>query len=320
MGTLKESPSLADSLATETREGATQRDRFPERLDRYGKAKALANRMYDYIKNTVPDTSQNLKLASALFDCGNYLVFRDYYTVGQIRLSKACFCKKHLLCPLCAIRRGTKQVQSKMSQVKTVLSENNNLEIHMVTFTVKDGGSLTERFKHLSKSIKIFMKRRGRKNTVSESHKIHGAVWSYEFKKGKNSNLWHPHVHMIVLVDKSNPIIQNSLSEEWHSITKDSFIVDVRKIKSSTEEEMVKGFCEVFKYAVKFSDQPPEDTWHCYERLKGRRLVGSCGLLYGVKEPETFNDEPLDELPYIEYFYKYLNGRYKASDQKAATF
>ena len=319
MGDINSTPSLVESLATDTRKGATQRDKFPERLERYGKAKSLSNRMYQYIKKSVSYTPQNIKLAASIRECGDYLVFRDYYTVGEIRLSKACFCKKHLLCPLCAIRRGTKQVQSKISQVKTVLSEHDNLEMFMVTLTVKDGELLTERFNHLIKSMKFFINRRKRKNCTSEARKILGSVWSYEFKKGKNSNLWHPHVHMIVLVEKSNPISQISLSEEWYSITKDSFIVDVRRIKSNNDDEMVKGFCEVFKYAVKFSDQSPEDTWHCYERLKGRRLVGSCGLLYGVKEPDILTDEPLDELPYIEYFYQYLGGRYKTSYQEAVT-
>ena len=42
------------------------------------------------------------------------------------------------------------------------------------------------------------------------------------------------------------------LSREWHEITGDSFIVDVRPI---SQDDPVSGFIEVFKYAVKFSDQ-----------------------------------------------------------------
>jgi hypothetical protein len=41
-------------------------------------------------------------------------------------------------------------------------------------------------------------------------------------------------------------------------------VVDVRPITGDPA-----GFLEVFKYAVKFSDQPPADTWHAYSVLKG---------------------------------------------------
>lgn len=310
--------SPVNSLATETGERATQREKFPERLARYGKAKYLSDRMCEYIRLFQPDTPQNAKLAVALRDCGNYLVFRDYYTVGEIRLHKACFCRKHLLCPLCAIRRGSKQVQTKMGQVRSIVAERADLGLSMVTLTVKDGPDLSERFSHLLRSMKEFMKRRHRKRGSSQALKIEGAVWSYEFKRGKNSGEWHPHVHMIVLTSKANQIDQAELSSEWHSLTGDSYIVDVRPIRAETEDEMVKGFCEVFKYAVKFSDQSPEDTWHCFQILKGRRLVGSCGLLYGIPEPEILTDEPLDDLPYIEYFYRYLKGRYQTPSHEVA--
>ena len=74
--------SLASSLAAETSEGATQREKFPERLDRYGKAKYLATGMAEYIRVFHPSHDH---VAAALRDCGNYLVFRDYYTVGESR-------------------------------------------------------------------------------------------------------------------------------------------------------------------------------------------------------------------------------------------
>ena len=57
------------------------------------------------------------------------------------------------------------------------------------------------------------------------------------------------------------------LSREWHEITGDSYIVDVRPI---SQEDPASGFVEVFKYAVKFSDQEPADTVHAWETLKGK--------------------------------------------------
>ena len=40
--------------------------------------------------------------------CGDYLLFRHFFTVDKVKLHAAQFCKAHLLCPLCAIRRGAK--------------------------------------------------------------------------------------------------------------------------------------------------------------------------------------------------------------------
>jgi hypothetical protein len=65
--------------------------------------------------------------------------------------------------------------------------------------------------------------------------------------------------------------------------------VDVRPIVGDPAE----GFMEVFKYAVKFSDQPVADTWHAFQTLKGKRLLGSAGCFRGVEVPEELTDESL---------------------------
>lgn len=302
----KSAPSLVEVLADDTSKGATQRGHFPKRLERYGQAKNRTLAIADYIREHRPVHG---KLAGQLNECGNYLVFRDYYTVGEIRLSKACFCKKHLLCPLCAIRRGSKLLSRYIDRWNAVKAANGRLEPYLITFTVKDGENLSERFKHLQSSIQKYHKRRHRKNSACEASKSAGSVWSYEIKRGRNSGEWHPHVHCIWLCE--SPPDQAAVSSEWHSITKDSYIVDVRPI---SQDDTVSGFLEVFKYAVKFSDQPESDTWHCYETLRGKRLIGSLGQFYGIPEPDDLADDPLDELPYIEYFYQFISGSYRKKE------
>ena len=126
----------------------------------------------------------------------------------------------------------------------------------LVTLTVKDGPDLAERFAHLHKAQRELWKR---KHCIYESSLdgVEGAVWSYEIKRGQGSGLWHPHLHMIALAEVEPDA--EMLSREWHEITGDSFIVDVRPI---SQDDPVSGFIEVFKYAVKFSDQEPADTVH----------------------------------------------------------
>ena len=44
-----------------------------------------------------------------------------------------------------------------------------------------------------------------------------------------------------------------------------------------------KAAAEVCKYALKFGDLSVEKTWEAFKVLKGKRLTGSFGLLWGVK-------------------------------------
>jgi hypothetical protein len=142
-----------------------------------------------------------------------------------------------------------------------------------------------------------------------EANKALGAVWSYEFKVGEGSGLWHPHAHAVWLCYDTPD--QEQLSREWLAITGDSHIVNVTPFHN--QDDVVGGFLEVFKYAVKFSNMPLEQNWHGYEILNGRRLVASFGLFRGVEIPESLTDEPpIETLPYWEHFYRYQKaGAYK---------
>lgn len=304
---------LVECLATETSPESTKRKTLNERLERYSKAKKGTLLVVDYINENEPDYKP---LGRDLCGCGNILIFHDYYELNETRLANACFCKKHLLCVLCAVRRGSKMLSRYLDRFNSIIAERPNLKAYMVTFTVKDGEDLGERFKHLQTSLQKYHKRRNRakngKSCSGEVLKSEGACWSYEIKKGANSGLWHPHVHAVWLCN-SIPN-QKKLSEEWHSITGDSYIVDVREI---AQENPADGFLEVFKYAVKFSDQKPEDTFHCYKILKGKRLVGSFGDFYGIPQPDDLNDDPLEGQPYFERMFRFTNqGNYRELNSK----
>ena len=293
----RETPGFLDSLAEDSRPGVDDSAALPKRLSRYAQAHKRALDMADFIAGNVPGQG---KILEDLRTCGSYLVFRDYFTVGKVRLAGACFCKKHLICPLCAIRRGAKLLKSYLGKLH---------KPYLVTLTVKNGAGLEERFHHLHSSIKRYHQARRnalkKKGPMVEAAKASGAVWSYEFKRGKNSGCWHPHVHAVWLCE--DPPNEERLSEEWRSMTGDSFIVNVKPIR--TDDDAVGGFLEVFKYAVKFSDLPLADNWEGFQILKGRRMIASFGDFRGVQEPEDLSDDLLDEdLPYVEMLFRYRPG------------
>lgn len=294
----------ADSLAGEV--GVQGIEALPQRVQRYGQAKLRALDVAQYIGALAQQQTQHSALAQRVNTCGDYLVFRHYFTVDKVRLHGASLCMKHLLCPLCAIRRGARALKAYLDRWEVIRAEKPALSAFLVTLTVKDGPDLAERFQHLVKSQRELWKRKQRaRGSVLDD--VNGAVWSYEVKRGSGSGLWHPHLHMIALAEVGPS--QEDLAREWKGITSDSHIVDVRPIEQA---DPVSGFLEVFKYAVKFSDQDPADTWHCFETLQAKRLIGSAGCFRGVEIPEDLTDDPdgLEGLPFATLFYRFMRDGY----------
>jgi len=300
-------PVGAAILAESAHTGVDEAKNFGDRLARYGQAHARSLSMLDHLREVQSQAST--KTAASLASCGNYLHFREYFTVGKVRLHSATFCKQHLVCPLCAIRRGAKALGAYLGRWEVLREQHPELRPYLITLTVKNGDDLVDRQAHLTRSLKRLMHHRRDFNAGTrgapwtELCKAQGGVYTLELtNKGKG---WHPHCHMIVLA-ASQPS-QSDLSAEWHRITGDSMVVDVRPIAGDPSE----GFMEVFKYAVKFSDLTLEDNWHAAQVLKGKRLLNSFGLFRGVEIPDSLLDEPLDELPYWDRFYRYLGGEYQ---------
>ena len=303
----KKTPVNVSDLAAGTFTGVDEAGLLGERIARYGKAHARSLMMLEHLRDAPSPAST--KTAASLASCGNYLHFREYFTVGKVRLHNATFCKQHLVCPLCAIRRGAKALGAYLTRWQVIQQERPELRPYLLTLTVKNGPDLEERQAHLTKSLRKLLDKRRNFNAGSRGHpwtelcKAQGGVYTLELtNKGKG---WHPHCHMIVLA--SSQPSQSDLSAEWLRITGDSMIVDCRPITGDPSE----GFMEVFKYAVKFSDLTLEDNWHAAQILKGKRLLNSFGLFRGVDIPDSLLDEPLDELPYWDRFYRYLGGEYQ---------
>lgn len=298
----KKNPQMS-GLEAETNGGNSEVENLPKRVSRYSKAKKRSREMQAFLKDRELFLDEYRKLR----DCGNWLLFHHYYTIGKVRLHHACLCRKHLLCPLCAILRASKFLRRYVERFKFVKSENEALRASMVTLTVKNGKRLGERFEHLKTCYrKLEQSRRDaiRRGDQVEWGKVLGLVGTYEFtNQGKG---WHAHMHILIL--HTEKIYTGSLSKQWKKITGDSMIVDVTPFYHQDAPEI--DFLEVFKYSLKFSEMSLEDNLSAYEVLSGKRLVFSAGLLRGVKVPESLMDEPIDpaDLPYIEILYQYQEG------------
>jgi len=321
----REKPPLAESLATEANEGQSFQENIDKKIERYSRARKRATDIISHVELEFQKTQSPglAKIRDGLIECGNYLHFRHYPTKSQTRLFNANFCKKHLFCPLCAIRRASKSLSSYLERYKTVLEQNPNLKPYMVTYTVKNGDDLSERYEHLTKSLSKLVQNRRRSLTSKNSRhatewkKIKGAVGSFEFTNKNKGKGWHPHVHIIALVEDGEMLDEATLQSEWLKITGDSHVVDVREIYDKNDpdnENPISGFVEVFKYALKFSDLSYQQQIHAALTLSKRRLLFSLGLFRGVKVPESLLDEKIEDLPYVDLLYRYIDGQYRLKE------
>lgn len=302
---LEDDPSLA---AGGSSKGFVNAVKHGERIARLGDLKKRSREMSSFLLGEDlqgPDRKIQTDLAS----CASWMIFNHYYTVDQVRLSKAYTCKKHLLCPVCAKIRATKQAIKYLERLEQVLEENPHLVPAMLTLTVKNGDDLKERFNHLAGSWKKYQEKRRdwfkKGRGFNELCKTQGAVFSYELTHRETG--WHPHIHAVVLLDRK--IDKHQLSEEWHKITGDSYITDIRALKPKDQQGLAEAFLEVFKYALKFSELDLNDNWEAFQALRGKRLQGSYGSFRGVIVPEKMTDELMADLPYLELFYRYIHGK-----------
>lgn len=283
-------------------------------LDRYSTAKAHTLRFLDSLGL---ERSLSLGLRwSAIRECGDYLKFRDYFRVGQVKLSAANFCKNHLTCGLCAIRRGARGLAVYLERVEQLPGFGVDVVPYLVTHTVLNGNDLGERLAHLLKSHRKLLHRRhlARGSAIAP---VLGGVYSVEVTNRGNG--WHPHMHSVWLAPP-DAVDMHRLRDEWHGITGDSFEVDVRPVVAlddvpSGVSPYAAGFAEVFKYATKPAELGADLFEQAYPVLRGKRLLGSFGCLWGVKVPDSLADDlsGLEEEPYVEFLARFVAGRYRMS-------
>jgi hypothetical protein len=117
---------------------------------------------------------------------------------------------------------------------------------------------------------------------------VDGAAAFCELKLSKRDGLWHVHLHVLAVGGMPN---QFALAREWHRVTGDSFIVDVRPVREAREVAAYVG-----KYVTKPLDSTvfahPARLDEAITTLRGRRLVNASGAFGKINA-----DGPADEGP-----------------------
>ena len=191
----------------------------------------------EYIRGILRETPREypqyevmLRQIGRLCACGTWLNFHYYEEPDQYRLVNALFCKQHLLCNFCAIRRAAVKLRAYLDRFVYILERRSFLTPHLITFTVKNGPDLLERFKHLRTCFQTLQQKRRLflkcDKAYTEFSKVTGGVGHYEITYNSETGEFHPHLHLVGLVNCR--LHQLRMVDEWHAIAKDSFILDVR--------------------------------------------------------------------------------------------
>lgn len=304
----RETP-LPDQLGGKTGERGEIDEGLNRSLARYGSAKRHTLRL---LRELGKERALRLGLDwYTISDCGDWLKLRDYFRVGRVKLHSANFCKKHLVCGLCAIRRGARAMAVYLEKARAVEGFGDTVLPFLITTTVLNGDDLAERLRHLLCNYRRLLKRRHLvRGSVMDS--VLGGVYSVEVTNTGRG--WHPHIHALWLI-RAPFFITPTLRREWEALTKDSHQCDVSPIAPGVDlgpgvDAYVEGFCEVFKYATKPAELGADLFAEAYPVLRGKRLLGSFGCLRGVQVPEDLADDltGLETEPYVEFLAHYVSG------------
>jgi len=195
----------------------------------------------------------------ALESCRTYASLRRDTLSGDVMVfGDSC---RERWCPMCAGQKAKYAKDQTEIYVKSLTAP------RFLTLTLRNNESdLKQQVEFLQQSFSRIRSRAYWKKNVT------GGIWFLQIKRGKNSGLWHPHLH--ILID-GNYMEHGRLSALWELVTYGSPIIDIRRIN---DVEAAASY--VARYTARpaaLADMPLEDRIEVVEALFRKRLCGTFG-------------------------------------------
>lgn len=243
-------------------------------------------------------------------DCGSYLEYRRYLETNEKRLNRSNFCKVRL-CPMCSWRRSLK-IFGQTSKVMNKALEEKEYRFLFLTLTCKnvDGEDLSHQIDDLFSAFRKMTRRKVFNKAIKGWFRALEVTHNLD-KESKSYDTYHPHFHMVLMVNKSY-FDDSKLyisHEEWVELWKSCMSIDyepfvnIKAFKSGTKEETEKSVAEVAKYAVKDDDliikdengqvdeELTDDAVLILDKaLANRRLVAFGGKLRDIQQELKLDD------------------------------
>jgi len=265
-----------------------------------------------------------------LRDCGSYLTFRHYHKKDVTKLHNANFCKADKVCPACAVRRAYKQ-QQKFLRAWRIDKELQSKNWYYIVIPVKHSSDETieqvyARLDKVRKSILQAIRDKKRGKVWGFWSKFDGGMGSIEVTHTRNG--WNVHLNLLICSDieiemrekrtrdrngnvKIN-YINDDLMDHLRRVGDGSYVHNIAKIDTTSEEALKSNLVEILKYSLKFSSLSTIDLVKVYMNLYRKRLFFTYGCLWGMKldDVELEGDEIIDD-EFIELIYRRSFGYYE---------
>lgn len=238
--------------------------------------------------------------ADSINNCGSLLSFR-VFDDNTMTLHTANFCRKRL-CPMCSWRRSLK-VFSQVSKIMDEAVKCNDRSFLFLTLTMRNvnGYELPEAVSTLLSSYTALF----RKAIVKKC--VLGAFRALEITHNTNKrshafNTFHPHLHCILMVNKSYFHKSYISQKQWSYLWKDCLGVDYTPIVhienvNPSDSNIQKAVAEISKYTVKDNDYLNPDLdlqdyaiFWLNKALAGRRLISFRGEFENIQKRLNLDD------------------------------
>lgn len=191
-------------------------------------------------------------------NCGSGCCVEVNDTSGQVRLA-ANYCRDRLCVP-CGRSRSARVTNA-------LIKESKGRTVRFATFTLRHSVTpLADQIDRLYRSFAA-MKRRSWWRA-----RCTGGAAVLEIKLGREG-LWHVHLHTLLI---GRFMEQKQLASEWHAVTGDSYIVDIRKVDTGAN---------AIRYCASYVGKPvdagiyesPDKLDETARALHGRRVINTWG-------------------------------------------
>lgn len=233
-------------------------------------------------------------------------------TCGKEHFNNTRYCNKRL-CPICARRRSLHYLSILLPEFEKLML--NGYVLNFLTLTIKDNENLEYALNGLQNAWR-YMSHDDKFSRNIFNCMFSGGVRNIEIKKGEYSNLWHPHMHILLVKKNTNKdyyliksLWENATEKVFNSNTKvgsvhiESIKLDngnrfkgcfkARQDKTGNyiidyelKMALLKAVCETVKYITKFDfgEYTAGDIYNLVDQSKGSRFLNCFGLLYGIQK------------------------------------
>lgn len=229
--------------------------------------------------------------AQRLEDCATWL---GVSTINGItKVIKSNFCRERI-CRICAWRRQSKFISQMLPIIDILKSKGYSFIFATLTIQNCKKEDLERNIDILLQGYQLLSKRREVRRAWC------GICRSLEITYNDLNNDFHPHIHMLIAIDKhynKHYISQEKLSFLWQDCIKADYIpvVDIRKVSKDNEHI---GAVETLKYSLK-PTMAHEALEAFLYTLKGRRLISFSGVFQKQRALLKYSslDNPEDDIP-----------------------